>query len=240
MKRILSLTAVALLGLTASAWAKGLLCLNCGIHCIEPPPPPCLGCGDRCDNAHHHCCKWKSEHVQKLIDELCHAECCCDRISAAKKLGHRCHADICCCPDVLHALVGALQDDCCWEVRQAAAWSIAMQGARNRYAVLALYLASKADPHYMVRDRAADGLDILLVCRRSCCEYKELFEAADALIVEVRARKLYKPGTSRFSVSFDELTGGSGIAFTETFTQPLATAQPTPVPELIPPPKPNQ
>ena len=58
--------------------------------------------------------------------------------------------------------MGALECDTCWEVRKAAAWSITHQNARTRYAVMALYLAGKVDPHYMVRDAAKSALDILI------------------------------------------------------------------------------
>jgi hypothetical protein len=59
-----------------------------------------------------------------------------------------------------------------------------MQGARTQYTVLALYLASKCDHHYMVRDRAKEALDQLLLCNRQC--YKELFASADAAVKKLR------------------------------------------------------
>jgi hypothetical protein len=172
------------------------------------------------------------------MDQLCHGACCCERIRAAEKLGHRCHADACCDPDIIPALVHALQDDPCWEVRKAAAWSIAYQGVRGKYAVLALYLASTLDPHYLVRDGAASALDILIVCRRSCPDYKELFEAADELIKEVRSRKLYKPGDSPFSLNFEGLCARSGLVAAEPAALSPSAADRVPVPELLPAPKP--
>src|SRR5437588_400219 len=84
----------------------------------------------------------------------------CERIKAVKKLGHRLHADFCCDPAVLETLIAALQCDKCWEVRRAAAWAIQSQNARTEEGVLALYIASKLDPHYLVRVAAAEALDI--------------------------------------------------------------------------------
>jgi hypothetical protein len=116
--------------------------------------------------------------------------CCCDRIKAAENLGSRLHADFCCTPEVLSALTGALANDPCWEVRRAAAWSIAHQKARTEEGVLALYLASKLDPHYLVRDAANDALGILLVCRREC--FKDVFAHGDEMVKALRGH--YKPG----------------------------------------------
>ena len=56
---------------------------------------------------------------------------------------------------------------------------------------MALYLASKMDPHYLVRDAANDALGVLLVCRREC--FKDTFAAADDLAKKLGGR--YKPGT---------------------------------------------
>jgi hypothetical protein len=189
MKRLVCLSTVVLLGMAASAWGAGFACLNHGIHCICPPAPPCPDCSCPCDTGHHHCSAWKSAHAQRLIEQL-NSECCCERIRACEKLGSRLHADYCCDPEVLTALIHALQCDSCWEVRRAAAWAIAYQRARTEVAVLSLYLASKLDPHFLVRDGATDALSILIVCRREC--YKELFAQADALAKALKPR--YRPG----------------------------------------------
>jgi hypothetical protein len=118
--------------------------------------------------------------------------CCCDRIKAAENLGSRIHADFCCVPEVLSALTNALANDPCWEVRKAAAWSIAGQKARTEEGVMALYLASKLDPHYLVRDAATDALGVLLVCRQEC--FKDLFAHGDELVKALRGK--YRPGQS--------------------------------------------
>lgn len=181
MKRLLFLSVVALLGTALPSWAGTCgACCNKGIHCEEPPAPDCQDCSDPCCHRHHFC-TMSPEHAHQLIGELC-SGCCCDRIKAVKKLGH---ADFCSDPEVLQALVRALLCDTCWEVRQTAAWSIAHQGARTRLGVMALYLSSKLDHHYMVRDAAVDALEVLLVCRRDC--YKDLFAAADELAKTVKA-----------------------------------------------------
>ena len=190
MKRILCLSAVALVGLAPSAFATPFVCLNHGIKCICPPQE-CPDCCPPCNRGHHHCSCRKTEHARKLIDQLNSSDCCCDRIKAAEKLGSRLHADFCCDPEVLSALVHALLCDPCWEVRRAAAWSIAYQNARTEQGVMALYLASKMDPHYLVRDAANDALGVLLVCRREC--FKDTFAAADDLAKKLGGR--YKPGT---------------------------------------------
>jgi hypothetical protein len=190
MKRIFCLTTVAFLGLAAQSWGSPFACWNFGIHCIQPPPPSCPDCSCPCDTGFHHCSNWKSAHAQKLIDQL-GSDCCCDRIRAAAKLGSRLHADFCCNPEVLNALAHALQCDACWEVRKAAAWSIAYQKARNEQGVLSLYLASKLDPHYMVRDAANDALSVLLVCRREC--FTDLFKSADEMAKQLKGK--YKPGS---------------------------------------------
>lgn len=238
MKRLLAFTVAALMGLTASGRAGCFKCLNCGIHCVEPRDEPCLGCKEKC---HKHCSAHKSEHAGKLIEKLEHGDCCCERIKAAEKLGCCLHANYCCCPEVLTALVHALQDDSCWEVRKAAAWSIAHQKARTPYAVLALYLSGRLDPHYLVRDAATDALAVLMPCRMTCPQYKDLVAAADELIPPLRARKVYRPGTSTFSVNFESLCAGNGITVTEPVEGPLGTVAPAPpagtTPEPIPAPK---
>jgi hypothetical protein len=140
-----------------------------------------------------------SEKAHRLIDQLAHGACCA-RIKAAKKLGCRLHADFCCAPEVLAALARALQCDSCWEVRRAAAWSIAMQDARVPVGVLALYVASKLDPHYLVRDKATEALGILLLCRESC--FKTLLANADELVKRLRGK--YRPGVSSCVLLIDE------------------------------------
>jgi len=137
------------------------------------------------------------------------------RKTAAAKLGCRWHADFCRTPEVLTALIAALHCDVCWEVRLAAATSIREQDARTPQAILALYIASKLDPHYLVRERADESLDILLVLQRPC--YKQLFKAADELIKKLRGK--YKPGTHDCQTLYTlcgELLGGKGGTATGT------------------------
>jgi hypothetical protein len=191
VKRTFYLSLVALLTAGSAAWAGSLFsCCNLGIHCMEPPTT-CPDCSE--PSGHHHCSCWKTKHANKLIEQLCSGECCCERIKAAEKLGCCLHADYHCDPEVLTALVGALEGDTCWEVRRAAARSIGHQNARTKFGVMALYLASKLDPHYMVRDAAKDTLDVMLVCRRDC--YKDLFASADQAAKKLKA--YYKPTTGQ-------------------------------------------
>lgn len=192
MRLTLVVSAVALLGWAGGAWAGSFLCWNCGIHCICPPPKDCPDCSCPCDQGLHHCSPRKSERAHWLIEDLCHGSCC-DRIKAAEKLGCRLHADFCCDPEVLPALVGALLCDTCWEVRRAAAWSLTLQQARTEYAVRALYISSKMDHHFLVRDRAAEALDILTVCRKDC--FKEELKMTDEAIKLLRQQQ-FKPGSA--------------------------------------------
>jgi hypothetical protein len=220
MKRNFLLALATLLGLSLPAFAGWLH--SCEPHCITPPPADCPDCGCPCDHRLH----LAIGDAQKLIDKLACGECAVDRIKAAKKLGCRLHADFCTCPEVADALVRALQNDPCWIVRREAAWALAMQGARTEPVVLALYLAARLDHHYMVRDRAAEALDILTVCRRDC--YTDLFARADVLIVELRKGGLYKPGCNELSVALAAMCSGSSAT--------VIVAPPTVKPELLAPP----
>ncbi len=230
MKRLWFTAAAAVLALSAaSAWAGGLCCGSGRCHCIEPP------------DQHENCCEsrfhWRmpslccEEHARKLIEQLEGGGECCERIHAAKALGNRLHADACACPDVLNALVKALTCDTCWEVRRAAAWSIAMQDERTPMAVAALYIASKADRHFLVRDRATDGLAILIRCRTSC--YKDLFRAADVLIGRIRADYDPTNGTCiNLVLGFVEQADGNVIVAPKA--EPIGASK---MPEPIGPPK---
>lgn len=224
MKRILFLSGVALVGLaTPSAFGGPFACCNHGVTCITPPAE-CPDCSCPCDRGHHRCSCRKTEHARKLIDQLNSCNDCCERIKAAEKLGHRLHADFCCDPEVLSALVHALLCDPCWEVRKAAAWSIAHQNARTEQGVMALALSSRIDPHYLVRDAATDALAVLLVCRVSC--FKQTFAAADEIAKKLKGK--YKPGPD----CFDLLSMCGAIHGTIVAPTP---GQPNPAP--APPPK---
>jgi len=223
MKRLYLLTALALLAATAASRADIHCLLERGVHCVCPPPPDCLDCCDEI-GGHHRCTARKSERTCDLLKQL-QCGCCCDRIQAAKKLGHRLHADPCCNPEMVPILIHALQCDTCWEVRRSAAWALAYQKVRTRMAVLAIYLASKADPHYMVRDAATDALEVLLLCNRSC--YKDLFAAADVLAVQIRP--YYQP-TKGSCINVEQqcaslLTSIAAPAPVKT-PEPLAAPQP--------------
>src|SRR5262249_31537633 len=164
------------------------------------PRSYCPDCSCPCDIGIHICSPKRTEHANELISQLRTQPCCCDRIRAAEKLGCRIFADWCCDPQIINALAEAVQFDPCWEVRKAAAWSIAYQRARIDTGVASLYLASKLDPHFLVRDAANDALGVLLVCRREC--YKELFERLDKIVSRLRGR--YKPGNEQY----DRLVAG--------------------------------
>src|SRR5262249_21190351 len=174
-------------------WTKPFVCLNCGVHCMTPQPY-CPDCSCPCDKGLHLCLPGQAERAHDLISELSGNQCCCDRIRAAEKLGCRIRVDWCCCADIVPALTHAVQFDTCWEVRKAAAWSLAYQNARTEPAVISLYLASKVDPHFLVRDAANDALGVLLVCRRDC--YKDLFDQLDKIASRLKGK--YKPGNPEY------------------------------------------
>ena len=141
---------------------------------------------------------------------------------------------------MLSALIHALQCDPCWEVRKAAAWSIASQQARTPAGVLSLYHASKLDPHYLVRDAAADALGVFLVCRREC--FKDLFAQADEMVKTLPGK--YKPGSPECCQLAEDFLGGCGVVASVTapvISGPQAPlAVPTTGPEPIPAPRPRQ
>jgi hypothetical protein len=204
MRRIVPLALLTLAGLALHARAGGLLC-HCAKKCVTPGEPCCLECNCPCDHR-LSLTLCGPEHAACYIETLrnCDASCC-ERIKAAKKLGCRLHADVCRDHCVLEALLTALLSDPCSEVRRAAAWALLHQNARFEEAVLALYVSSKLDPHYQVRENAAYVLDILTVCRGNC--YKELYASGDRLIRELRTLKVV-PGTDSFRLAY----GGAVLA----------------------------
>jgi hypothetical protein len=208
MKRLFILSAAALLGWTASANAWGL-CHGHGCECKPVPEPCCDECTDACCKGHHllGC----SGRAQTILCDLTSGDCCV-RIRAAKRLGHRWNGHFCCDCDLLPGLVRALLCDPCWEVRRAAAWSIAMQGARTELGVVALYISSKLDHHFMVRDRAAEALDILTLCRKEC--YKELYKTADEVIKKLKEDKV-RPGSDKCDAILCSLPSFHGGHFSE-------------------------
>ena len=225
MKRLIGLTLTALFAVAASAWGGILPCFNCGVHCMVPPPPNCPDCSNPCDHGLHFCPQWKCEHARKLMEDLNNCDCCV-RIKAAQRLGHRLHADFCCDPSVLDSLIAALQCDRCWEVRRAAAWAIQHQNARTEQGVLALYIASKLDPHYLVRVAAAEALDILTIGRREC--FTETLTSGDELIKQLKQQG-YKPGSDNCRVLFASAGGCCGAA-APAAPAPAAPGKPEPLP----------
>jgi hypothetical protein len=214
MRRFASLAVSTLLSLAVLTLAgEPKTCLHCQSRCYTPPPPRCPDCSGPCEK---RCCLTLCgpEHAAELLEAL-HNPNFCIRLKAARKLGCRLHADFCQQPDVLEGLIGALQCDTCWDVRYAAAWSIFRQNARVPAGILALYVSSRLDPHYLVRLRASEALDILTLGRKEC--YKELLKAGDKLITELRSKK-YKPGTSNCRVLFGAACAHCGLNLALPFT----------------------
>jgi HEAT repeats len=205
MKRISTLTLAALLMTAPVAWGWSLNCTR-----VRPIPPEACGpCPDACSTG---LCPtiFPPEHAQRLIevlqtdDNFAHRECAVD------KLGSPLHAAPCRCPEVFEALIGALQCDKAWEVRRAAAIAIRHQHLVCRNALLALYIASKTDPHFTVRFKAAESLDILTVPYAPGC-FKELREHGDQLIAQLR-KQGYRPGSHNCRVLLGEACASCGVA----------------------------
>lgn len=221
----------------SASWAdQPSLC--CRPRCTIPPPPRHPNCcADICGHRLILCGFCSPDHADCLMNAL-HAGDFCKRRDAVEKLGCRLHADICLQPPVLDALLQALQCDKCWEVRRAAAWALLGQKARTEAVVLALYISSQVDPHYMVRIRSAEALDILTLGRREC--YAELYKAADQLIRVLRS-KGYQPGRDCCLIRAATACGPDGsLAIATTLpeepkksTQPEQLGPPVPV-EKIP------
>ncbi len=218
MKALCPFAVVALVGWAGTASAGPFCCK--GDHCKPIPETSCTDCGEpvcKCK----HCSAKKAEKCHHLIEELC-ADTCCERIKAAKKLGCRLHANWCCCDELVPALVHALLCDTCWEVREAAGWSLAKQGARTEYVVEALYLSSKLDHHYMVRAGSAEALDLLILCRKDC--YKDLFCYADKLVGRFRKFKV-RPGDGKCDLIIAAL-GVDPASFIAPPAAPVVVAPP--------------
>jgi hypothetical protein len=190
MRRLFVLALPALVGLAAAARA-GDGDGKCKTRYLVPPPADNPSCPCPCDKRMSLCVMGR-DHAHKYVDKLSCDQPCCARIKAVKKLGNRLCADFCKDPDVLNALLDALYFDSCWKVRRAAAWSIFGQRAFSDEALLALYISSKLDPHYLVRVRAAEALDLLTLCRKCC--YKGIYEYGDEFIKELRKAK-FVPGS---------------------------------------------
>jgi hypothetical protein len=211
--------------LTSAVGANGpsSCCASKWGHCIIPPPSQCPKCTCPCDECRLclcPACKVKETYV--WIERLLHCSNAQARKTAAGKLGCRWHADFCQTPEVVSALIAALYNDVCWEVRRTAATALRQQNARVPQAILALYIAGKLDPHYLVRERADESLDILLVLQRPC--YKEFFKEADKLVGKLRGK--YKPG------SHDSKTLAllNGVDSEEATAEGTSTAETLPLP----------
>jgi hypothetical protein len=187
MRRLFALALPALLGLAGLTRAGE--CLGCKTRCLEPGPTECRERGCPCDKRLNLTICDKSDKYAAILASCDNS--CCARIKAARKLGCRLCADVCANKCVLEALLDALFFDPCWKVRRTAAWSLFGQRAYQDEVILALYVSSKIDPHYMVRSRAAEALDLLTLCHRCC--YKELYAQGDVLIKDMRAAK-FVPG----------------------------------------------
>lgn len=235
MRTLAGLTILGLLTVAPHAWAGPPAGL-CKGRCLLPPPPLCLDCPDPC--AHRlRLTVFPVSHGQTLIAQLSDPSWCV-RQRAAQKLGCRLHADFCCDPAVLHALLSALSCDPCWHVRRAAAAALEGQGASTPDALLFLYVCSRLDPHYLVRDRAVRAIDVLTAPAVPC--YKTLFETGDKLITELR-KQSYRPGSEKCHLIFalacarcGLTVGGVSAAQPAASTEPQSPARP---PEQLPVPR---
>jgi hypothetical protein len=253
MKRIFGTALLALVGWTSVGWSQepcaGGACDSCkkglghpctwgkGVSCYNRPhEEPCTDC-DPCGNRHHFCLPWMAAKTDKLLNELhdSHPDC---RASAARKLGNRLYTDFCCHPEIVPALVHALQCDDCFLVRKEAAYAIAYQLVANQCGFTALYLASRLDPHWTVRDAAGDALKVLstqisLGCIR---EWRKDAEAFEKVI-----KSKYKPGKESCVEVFPPFCGLCGLPCDHSCglpVGPLPGLQMAPAAEVIPAPSP--
>ena len=148
---------------------------------------------------------------------------------AARKLWHRWNGDVCCDPAVEPALLHALLCDPCWEVREAAASALLFQHDNQPAAVVALFVSSKLDHHYLVRSKSGEALDIVLLCRRGC--FKDLFGDVGKQLLAALTKAGFRPGTANCMFIMDQCAAACGIA-----AEPALTPAPgLPSPEALPP-----
>jgi hypothetical protein len=232
MKRFAILAALTVLTISKPAWSIGFVCCNKGIHCICPPPECCPDCTP-CEG-HHHQWPGQCERANEYIEQL-QANCCCDRIKAARKFWHRWNGDVCCDPAVEPALLHALLCDPCWEVREAAASALLFQHDNQPSAVVALFVSSKMDHHYLVRSKSGEALDIVLLCRRPC--FKDLFGDVGKQLLAALAKAGFRPGTANCIFIMDQCAAACGIASEPVIAPPTGTpalAPGLPIPEALP------
>jgi hypothetical protein len=205
MKRISALALAAMLLSAPIAWGW---CLNCTK--VRPMPPQ--ACGPCPEGCRHGLVPGLAPmaHVYAKIDVLANDCNFAHRVCAAEWLGCCLHADACRDPEVMDALFAALQCDKAWEVRRAAAIAIRHQHLICRNALMALYIASKTDPHFTVRFKAAESLDILTVPYAPAC-FKDLRTQGDLLVVELR-KGGYRPGSDNCRVLLDGACSHCGIS----------------------------
>src|SRR5438270_1921012 len=108
---------------------------------------------------------------------------------------------------------------------------------------MALYIATKTDPHFTVRFKAAESLDILTVPYPPSC-FKDMQTQGDLLVVELR-KQGYRPGSDNCRVLLDGACSHCGIAPWLGAAPPGVVGEvimappviPSPEPEVIPLPK---
>ncbi len=229
MRRMRALTAWSLVVLAVSGEAGPA----CPVGLVRAPrcePAPCPHCS--CPCCHRPC--WlalcRGGRVRKLIEELRCARTW-RRILAARKLGCRVDADCWAYPQVGDALIEALLCDGCSEVRQAAAESIRVQNGGSDAGILALYLASRLDPHPGVRTSAAEALAVL--ARNRGPSSGPLFLSGDLLVRQLQEVH-YRPGSAGCRGQIIDACSGATAAPGPP-EPPLARDRPVVLPNPRPP-----
>ena len=131
---------------------------------LAPPCPAASGPPCRNDGSGEigHCWSWPwCGHRTAVLLQKLRDPCPDVRFKAAVHLGCCCETNAATHPEIVPALVQALQGDSCWQVRRQAAWSLAYQNACNRCGWASLFVASKLDPHWAVRDSAANAIKVI-------------------------------------------------------------------------------
>jgi hypothetical protein len=241
MKRISALALTAMLLSAPATWGW---CIN--LTRVRPIPPEACGpCPEGCRHG-LNLALWPKAHVAQKIATLQTDPNFAHRVCAVEWLGCCLHADACRDCEVMDAIFAALQCDPAWEVRRAAAIAVRHQHLICPGALMALYIATKTDPHFTVRFKAAESLDILTVPYPPAC-FRDMQKQGDLLVAELR-KQGYRPGSDNCRVLLDGACTRCGIApwlgappgiVGEIILSParVAPAMPTPEPELIPAPK---
>jgi hypothetical protein len=100
-------------------------------------------------------------------------------------------------------------------------------------AVVALFVSSKLDHHYLVRAKSGEALDIVLLCRRPC--FNDLFGDVGKQLLAALVKAGFRPGTANCMYIMDQCAAACGIAAESLLAPtPGLPAPILPAPEALP------